>query len=790
MLGLRRLGSGIVTALFGVILLAGTPALPQQPDPSEDAPQDAPSEPPRLKPARPQPPSSLPKNVPVQKDRGRPIPVAPQDGQPAIRPAVPLQGQTPSPVAPRPPTPVQPQPATPSPSEPRQPPPPPRTVDAQGMIEMNFRNIEILNFIQMMSQAMGLPMLWDEKDIRGKITLVSPRKFNKADALRIFETVLDVHGYVIVRKVGSPVLQIIPFKDAGRFPTPTRSGTTGNDTAHFITQIFTLRFADANQIRTALAPLQSRTAAVSVYAPANVLIVSDTLENVQRMGALLKELDVAPGDMEIVIVSLKHASARRISALIREIAGPGTQPPPARRGQQPGQSGGGIADVRVVADERTNSIVLVGDAFGVAKAKEMLAMLDVPGLSQDIGIRVFVLNHADAEDLAKILKEVRIPADTSGGGGPAVRIQPQGAVVPGAPPQGQPTAPGSTSITADKPTNSLIVFGTTEFIHTIQEVVNKLDVRRPQVFVQALIMEMTLEKSLDLGVRWQSSNVVDGSAVGVGTPSASPQTLTDAMGAGSTAFIGILGNEILFQGQRFLSFSAFIQATRQDQDLNVLANPQILTLNNEEAEINVSQVIPVSAKVVTNIQNQTTTEFEFKDIGIILKIKPQITGDDKVRLIINQESSSVAARQAATSNQQQAITTLKRKISTRVLVDDASTMAIGGLIQDQQVESETKVPCLGDIPVLGWFFKSRSESVRKTNLIVFIRPQIIHTRESGANMTEDAQRRYDSTRGLRRDSDETLRQEFNLPPRDQAPARKPSAPPAKAPRTAPPARTE
>jgi general secretion pathway protein D len=650
---------------------------------------------------------------------------------------------------------------------------PPRVPDAQGMIEMSFRNVEVLNFIQIMSQAMGLPMVWDEREIRGKITLVSPRRFNKADALRIFETVLDMHGFVIVRKVGSPVLQIIPSKDAARLPSPTRSGPADEkDAPHFVTQIITLRFADANQIRTALTPLQSRTAVVSVYSPANVLIVSDSQENVQRLLSILKELDVAPGDMEIAIIALKNASARRMAALIKEISGPGPQPGPPRRGAQPGQAGGGIADVRVVADERTNSIVLVGDPFGVAKAKEMLILLDVPGLSQDIGIRVFVLQHADAEELAKILREVRIPSDPGGGAGPSVRIQPPTATIPGAPGQVTATVPGSTSITADKPTNSLIVFGSTEFIQTIEEVVKKLDVRRPQVFVQALIMEMTLEKSLELGVRWQASNLIDGTAVGVGVPSASPQTLTDALAAGSTASIGILGNEIQFQGQKFLSFSAFIQATRQDQDLNVLANPQILTMNNEEAEINVSQVIPVSAKIVTNIQNQTTTEFEFKDVGVILKIKPQITGDDKVRLIINQESSSVAARQAGASTQQQAITTLKRKISTRVLVDDATTMAIGGLIQDQQVETETKVPCLGDIPVLGWFFKSRSESVRKTNLIVFIRPQIIHTREAGAGMTEEAQRRYDATQGLRRDTNETLRQNFNLPPRDPGPAKK------------------
>lgn len=308
------------------------------------------------------------------------------------------------------------------------------------------------------------------------------------------------------------------------------------------------------------------------------------------------------------------------------------------------------------------------------------------------------------------------------------------------------------------------MFGSPDFIQAIEEMVSKLDVRRLQVFVQVLIMEMTLDKSLNLGIRWQASSPIGDSVLGAGNPNAAPQTLNNALANGQGAAIGVVGNQINFNGQTFTSFSGFIQATRQDSDLNVLANPQLLTLNNEEAEINVSQVIPVSAKILTNVNNQTTTEFEFKDVGIILKITPQITGDDKVRLVINQESSSVAAQQSTTSISQNAITTLKRKLSTKVLVDDASVMAIGGLIQDQQVVTETKVPCLGDIPFMGWLFKSRSESVRKTNLIVFIRPQIIHTQGEGESATRAASSRYEDTKGMRKDTEDRIRSDMGLPP--------------------------
>jgi general secretion pathway protein D len=264
-------------------------------------------------------------------------------------------------------------------------------------------------------------------------------------------------------------------------------------------------------------------------------------------------------------------------------------------------------------------------------------------------------------------------------------------------------------------------------------------------------------------VRWQATGQGStGSVIGGGFPNAAPQGLDAALTGGTGAVLGVVGDEIEFQGQSFTSFSGFIQATRQDQDLNILANPQLLTLNNEEAEINVSQVIPVSAKVVTNSNLQTTTEFEFKDVGVILTIRPQITGNDKVRLLIKQESSSVASRQAAATSDQQAITTLKRSINTQVLVDNNNTVAIGGLIQDQIVESETKVPCLGDIPVLGWLFKSRTEELRKTNLIVFIRPRIITSQADLREISDSAENRYDRSRDIREDPENLLRGSFDL----------------------------
>ena len=623
-------------------------------------------------------------------------------------------------------------------------------------IEMNFKNVDLVNFLSTMSAALGIAFIWDEKDIKGKITLVSPKKFRRRDAFKIFETVLALHGYTTIRKKGSPVVQIVPIKDASRIPSPTRKSTEGGREGNvFLTQIIPLKFADANLVKGALTPIISKSAALAVYAPANVILLTDTESNIKRFLEVVKELDIAPEDIEFKVIPLRYASARKLEPILTALISGQARPViRAKKGRGRARAVTG-ARSKVVAEDHTNSLIIVADPFTVAQMEKLIEALDVPGAAPDSGIKVYRLKHADAEELQKILSDVKQDLGKKKSGSAPTRVR-GGAGI---------------SISADKATNSLIVFGPPESIETMDELIRKLDIRRAQVFVEALIMEMTLEKSLQLGVNWQGSIRAGDSVIGVGSPSAAPRTLADSLAAGSGAVVGIVGNEITFQGQSFASFSAFINATRTDQDLNILANPQILTLNNEQAEINVSQVVPISSRILRDAAENTTTEFEFKDIGIILTITPQITGQDKVRLIIEQESSSVASRNVGVGGtDQSAITTLKRSLKTKVLVDNDTTIAIGGLIQDQQVETVTKVPCLGDIPLLGFFFRSRSEEVRKTNLIVFIRPRIIISREDMDKVSEDVEERFRRTRKFKSDTESILRQDFGLEPESEDPA--------------------
>ena len=523
--------------------------------------------------------------------------------------------------------------------------------------------------------------------------------------------------------------------------------------------------------------LERSSVMITADRPTNALIVFAPAEVMETFDRLVEALDISgrAEDSNFKIYKLHYASAEELARIFQQFKQTGAPLPAGREkgtGEDPRSgSPAGAMDAIIAADRPTNSLIVFGPPSLIQTFDTLVAALDVPGRVEPSTFKVYRLQHASADNLSKVLSEVKQGASAVGKepsqtgprnppGTPAQPGQPSGAGrgLPG-------LAANEMNITADKATNSLIVFGTPEQIRTMDAIIEQLDIRRPQVYVEALIMELTLEKSLQLGINWQASARVGNSVVGGGFPNSQPQTLPDVLGQGNGAALGIIGDEIQFQGQKFTSFSAFIQATRQDLDLNILANPQILTLDNEEAQINVSQVIPVSAKVVRDASLQTTTEFEFKDVGVILSITPQITGTDKVLLKISQESSSVAAQQVQSSQNQTAITTLKRTINTKVLIDDGATMAIGGLIQDNQILTVSKVPCLGDIPVLGWFFKSRSEGVRKTNLIVFLRPHVINTREDLEKITNSAQSRYDKSRQPGGNVENQLRESFNLPPK-------------------------
>ncbi len=635
----------------------------------------------------------------------------------------------------------------------------PKRANRGNTVELNFEKVSIPTFLRMMSEALDLALVWDESKVRGEITLISPKAFKKADALRIFESVLNLHGYSILKQDGAPLTRVVPSKEASRQPSTLRKGSLSTG-RFFETRIISLRYIDANALRNTLAPLLSTTAGITVHTQANVIVLADSPAGIQRAMRIIRALDVPAGEGEFKVLPLRYADASTLASMLGSMGRVRVQGQP--------QQGRNIS---IVAEPRTNSLVLSGAREEVTRAERIVTKLDIPSTDRPRGFRVIRLQHANAEKVLKILREVDVnsvsQAIAAGG-----QAQAQANQVPR---QGRGGRLNNNttgrnvgfSLSADSATNSLVVFGAEAVLNAVEGMVRELDMNQPQVLVEMLVMEVTLEKSLRLGVRWQGGDTNNTTLGGAGFPDATPRNLSDSLGDSQNALLGVVGNSISFGGQNFVSFRGFLQATRDDQDLNVLANPQVLTLNNKAAEVNVGSVVPVSTRTITNSQLQTSTEYEFKDVGVILKVTPQITAGNKVRLKIEQETSSIATQEnLVSSEQQQAITTLKRKINTEVLIDNQSTMAIGGLIQSQTVKNVTKTPCLGDLWVIGHLFRYRQDEIRKTNLIVFIRPTVIRNEDDLRKISERLDARYQES--IKTDVDnqnlnKALRKDFERP---------------------------
>ena len=607
-------------------------------------------------------------------------------------------------------------------------------------IYLNFDNVDIRSFLQAMSDSLQVALVWDEKKVKGTITVLSPQPFERVTAMEIFESVLSLRGYAIVQHPSAPLLQVVPVRDVPKSVSKVSGQRIGRQKippfSH--TEIIQLRYADGNAISTLLRSLSPNPSSILLYKPANVLMLTESQATLQRMKDIIKQLDAPSGQSNFEVFKLKYAEASKLAPVLRTLGTTMLESRGVVVAKK--QSGSLFRTIQIQADVRTNSLLVIASKEVIAGFRDVIREVDIPPTISQRKLRVFRLEHANAEELVKIFKAMDLKSLAQ-----------------------NPTSKKAAkiSISADKATNSLVVFGPVEIVNTVSGMLTELDVRPPQVFVEVLVMEMSLEKSLDLGVRWQALSPGGNSLSGGGFPSASPLTTAQAAAAGDGALIGVIGNTIAYDGQNFTSFSGFIRALQKDQDVNIVANPQVLTVNNKQAEINVSSVIPVSTRTVTNTQNQTTTEFEFRDVGVILKITPQITSGNRVRLIIKQEFSSISSD--ASSNIATAITTLKRSINTEVVVDDKSTMAIGGLIHNQTVNITNRVPFLSRIWIIGNLFKSRQNSVRKTNLLVFIRPTIISSQEDGLENSRRVQKRYDKTKDLLKGLEEELKKDFTIP---------------------------
>ncbi len=624
--------------------------------------------------------------------------------------------------------PTAPAPAAPAPAAAA---PPPGKGSAQ-LVSIDFNNVDIGVFIKFISDLTNRNFIIDDK-VRGKVTIISPGKITVDEAYKVFESVLEVYGFATVKS--GEITKIVPAPDARTKNIKTRleeeSGVTGDVV---VTQIIPLRYADPEEIKNLFTPLISKNSIIQAYDPTNTLIVTDVQSNIQRLIRILKTIDVTGVGQQIAIIPLENASASKLTTLLQVIfQGP--------KGGKVGRGGG--SNATFVADERTNIIVVMASEGDIDNIRQLVKSLDISTPKGQGNINVYYLEHATAEDVAKVLMDI----PQKGADGKTQEGKPQAPVVS-----------NKVRVAADKATNSLIITADTEEYLVLESIIKKLDIPRSMVYIEALIMEVNVAKNFQLGVQWQvgSQTSYDGKDMVYGggfQPESSlyktpAQQLTSAITSSSTSStssgsipnvpqlnsgfsMGIFGEMIKVGDLQFPTIAAVVNAYKKDTDVRILSTPQILTTDNQEAKIYVGKNVPfqtsvsASSTMVGNVYNS----YEYKDVGKTLKITPQISKDRLVRLTISLEVTAIEGTQTAQP------TTLKRTIDTTAIVQDGNTVVLGGLIGDQEDSSNYKVPCLGDIPGFGNLFRSTASSTDKSNLYIFLMPRVIQGPAEASNVS-------------------------------------------------------
>lgn len=594
--------------------------------------------------------------------------------------------------------------------------------DSGRYVSIDFNDVDIEVFIKFISELTGKNFVIDQR-VKGKVTIISPTKISVKEAYRVFESVLEVHGYTVVD--AGQVTKIIPSPYARTMNIETRlKKESDSPEDKVVTQLIHLKFADPNEVKQLVAPLVSKSSVVLAYEPTNMLIITDVYSNITRLMKIIEAIDVTGIGKEISVIPVEHADAQELVQIIDSIFNE-----QLRQRKKPEQA------IHLVADQRTNMIVAMASESDADRVKRLIEMLDKEIPRGKDRIHVVYLQHAKAEDIVEVLQD--LPSKTD-----------QGAE------KGKKEAPvvsEDVQITADKATNSLIIRAEKDDYRTLEGIIQKLDIQRSMVYIECLIMEINKEKSLNLGTEWivggeasyhDKEGVYGGGFSGggaMGGDSGYLSSVAAASGQQSAASalppgfsLGVFGENITVGDVSFPTIQGVVQLYKKDKDVNILSTPQILTTDNESAKITVGKNVPYLTKAATGDTNYSN--YEYKDVGISLEITPQINKDRQIRLEILEEITKLE-----TTTDMFQPTTLKRTIETTVLVDDKKTVVLGGLIDESLSSTQYRMPCLGSIPVVGWLFKSLGKSNDETNLFVFLTPHVVHSVEDAKNVYEEKQ---------------------------------------------------
>ncbi len=617
----------------------------------------------------------------------------------------------------------------------------------QERVSLDFRDIELPDLIQTISELTGRNFIYDET-VRGRATIISPDPMSLEQAYHLFLTVLNVKGFTVVP--AGPVNRIVPLRDVREQTLPLAVRDREFPPEQHVTRVVPLQNLDASAVAaTVLAPLVPKTSSVVAYPPSNTLIITDTAANIERLMRILRQMDHPRAFDLLEVIPLQYADATEVAQILTQVLAGGPPATPARRARAAVAAAPGAAEgSRVIPYARTNHLVVMATEDDMITIRQLVARLDQRTAQVHAGIYVYYLENADAETLATTLNQI-ITGIRAQAAPPARRPAAAPAVEP---PGERAPALETVAITADKPTNALIINSTPEDYETLQGIIRQLDVRRRQVFVEALILEISMDATKQLGASLQgviSTGGGDGVIFGATQGSVlgpSPTTLAAAIDGirlgGISRLITVTGpdgNQITVP-----ALSALIDLSKSTGDVNILSAPRLLTSDNEEAEIIVGQNVPIITQRLTDAAGvglAQSVAVERRDVALTLRFTPQITEGNMVRLNVLQEITNIAP--TAVGNVDQVGPTLtKRLIRNTVLAEDGRTVVLGGLIDSNETERITKVPLLGDIPGLRWLFRNTRKDERKTNLLVFITPTIIRdpsdlsqvTRQSRENM--------------------------------------------------------
>jgi general secretion pathway protein D len=610
-------------------------------------------------------------------------------------------------------------------------------------VSLNFNGADIESVIRAIGKISGRNFIIDPR-VKGTINIITSRPVNRTMVYPILLSALRLQGFAVVENGG--ISKVVPEADAKLHSVPSGKNAAVTTGDRIVSEVFQIKHESAAQLMQVVRPLVAPSNTVNVYPGNNSLVVTDYAENVERIRRIIESIDVPHGDSQVIPV--QNASAVDMAAMLTRLFADGQNADPTQR-------------VLIIADPRSNSLLVRSDNRSrIQSVRSMIAQLDQSGSLGNL--RVVYLKNGDATKIAQSLRAI-VSGESAQGSTTGATTQARPATANAQNSSASTGAPASSGVSvggayiyADTATNSLLINSSETLYNSLRGIIEQLDRRPAQVYVEALIAEVSANKASEFGIQWnsavpgQSKTTVFG---GTNFGGASQNILSisqnpSAAGAGLNLAIG--GGTVQVGGTTILNIAGLVRALETDADSNVLSTPSLITVDNEEAKIVVGSNVPFVTGSFTNSVNGASNPFqtiERRDVGLTLKIKPQITEGGTIRMIISQEASSILSTSPTTGP-----TTSKRSLDSTVIVDDGAFLALGGLVEDSYTGSIDKVPLLGDIPILGALFRYDNRTRRKTNLVIFLRPVILRSPDDSDAVSAS---RYDYVIGQQKASSTT-----------------------------------